>query len=185
MILTDREIRIALKERTVAIDPLPDLEVAVSSTAIDLRLAESFREWKATGGLMIRPGDRSYSYAEFAKFQVEHKGAYTLQPKSFVLGWTVERVSIPHSSRLAARVEGKSSLARLGVGIHVTAPIIHSGFTGQIQLEIFNFGPHQIVLDPGMWICQLVFEQTTGTPERGYAGIFADQSVAGLAPKPA
>ncbi|MGP9819721.1 dCTP deaminase [Salinarimonas sp. NSM] len=185
MILTDREIRIALTQRMVEIDPLPDLDVAVSSTAIDLRLASRFMQWQATGGLLVRPGDRSYSYADFAKFQVEHNGSYPLEPKSFVLAWTLEKVAIPHLSRLAARVEGKSSLARLGVGIHVTAPIIHSGFKGQIQLEIFNFGPHQVMLDPGMFICQLVFEQTVGTPDRGYTGIFADQTAAGLAAKPA
>lgn len=85
-------------------------------------------------------------------------------------------MEIPISSRLAARVEGKSSLARLGISIHVTAPVIHSGFKGNIQLEMFNFGPHHVVLEPGMWICQLVFEQTSGTPEKGYQGIFAGQS---------
>jgi dCTP deaminase len=184
MILTDREIRIALHEKSLIIEPTPDLAVAVSSTAIDLTLADSFKEWPAKKGMMIRPGAEGYSYSEFAKLQQDARGPYTLQPQSFVLAWTTERVTIPHTSRLAARVEGKSSLARLGIGIHVTAPIIHSGFTGQIQLEMFNFGPNEVMLDPGMWVCQLVFEQTTGTPERGYAGIFAKQTAGGLKPNP-
>ena len=93
-----------------------------------------------------------------------------------MLAWTRERVVIPFKSRLAARVEGKSSLARLGISIHVTAPVIHSGFTGQIQLEMCNFGPYEIELTPDMYVCQLVFEMTTGTPERGYSGIFSGQS---------
>jgi len=47
-------------------------------------------------------------------------------------------------------------------------------------LEMFNLGPHTVVLDPGMWICQLIFESTTGTPDKGYAGLFADQTEEGL-----
>jgi dCTP deaminase len=74
-------------------------------------------------------------------------------------------------------------LARLGVGIHITAPTIHSGFEGQVQLEMFNFGPNTIVLDAGMRICQLIFEQNVGTPEKGYEGSFAKQT-ARKSPKP-
>ncbi len=57
----------------------------------------------------------------------------------------------------------------------MTAPTIHSGFSGNIQLEIFNNGPNKIVLDAGMRVCQLVFEQTYGTPVKGYKGLFAGQ----------
>lgn len=180
MILSDREIRIALQDGVLIIDPLPDLSLAISSSAIDLTLADSFRVWPPMGGMSIRPGANDYSYTSIAKLQSEHKGAFTLKPHHFVLAWTSEKVTIPYKSRLAARVEGKSSLARIGISIHVTAPVIHSGFTGQVQLEMFNFGPYEVVLDPGMWVCQLVFEQTAGTPERGYAGMFAEQSAAGL-----
>jgi dCTP deaminase len=177
VILTDREIRIALKEGAIVIAPTPDLSVAITSTAIDLTLSDVFKEWKPLNGIQICPGKPEYKYSELARqFQVDAKEPYVLKPKSFVLAWTAEKVSIPTKSRLAARVEGKSSLARLGVSIHVTAPVIHSGFIGNIQLEIFNFGPHEIVLNKGMWICQLVFEQTSGTPERGYEGLFSGQT---------
>lgn len=180
MILSDREIRIALQDKVVSIDPLPDLTVAISSTAIDLTLADSFRVWPEMGGMSIRPGSSEYSYTKIAKLQEVHKGPFALKPQNFVLAWTSEKVTIPFKSKLAARVEGKSSLARIGISIHVTAPVIHSGFTGQIQLEMFNFGPYEVVLDPGMWVCQLVFEQTIGTPERGYDGMFSEQSASGL-----
>jgi dCTP deaminase len=92
-----------------------------------------------------------------------------------LLGWTKETVELPLSSRLAARVEGKSALARIGLGVHITAPTVHAGFRGSIQLEMVNFGNHDIILDQGMRICQLIFEQTVGTPEKGYAGQFAGQ----------
>lgn len=177
MILTDRENRIALAERTIEIDPVPDLTVSISSSSIDLTLSDVFRTWPDRPGIVIDPGQENYLYSQIASMQEQHPRApFTLRSKSFVLAWTRERVRIPFTSRLAARVEGKSSLARLGVSIHVTAPIIHSGFEGQLQLEMYNFGPFGIVLTPGMRICQLVFEQTTGTPERGYAGMFRGQS---------
>ena len=81
----------------------------------------------------------------------------------------------PVDNRLAARVEGKSSLARLGLGVHVTAPTIHAGFVGTIQLEIINHGPMHIKLRAGMPICQLIFETTKGMPETAYKGQFSGQ----------
>ena len=177
MILTDREIRFAIQEKQIIIDPLPDLSVAIQSTSIDLTLGDTFREWPEVVGLSIRPGAEGYSYAKVAALQKPpHKGPFTLKPKHFVLAWTAETIEIPYKSRLAARVEGKSSLARLGVSVHTTAPVIHSGFKGPIQLEMSNSGPNEVVLDPGMWVCQLVFEQTAGTPEKGYSGIFQNQT---------
>ncbi|MBB3948078.1 dCTP deaminase [Rhizobium skierniewicense] len=176
MILVDREIKIALREGQVKIEPLPDLETAVSSSSIDLTLSDTFKTWQQTAGMSISPGKKGYSYSNLLHLQKEHKDNFTLLPQSFVLAWTKEKVNIPSTSRLAARVEGKSSLARLGVSIHVTAPIIHAGFKGQIQLEMYNFGPFEIILTPNMYVCQLVFEQTNATPESGYSGIFADQT---------
>ena len=87
----------------------------------------------------------------------------------FLLGWTIEKIQLPHTSRIAARVEGKSSLARIGIGVHVTAPTIHAGFGyrpndpnfpgNPIQLEIWNTGPFRIRLVKGLRICQLIFEE--------------------------
>jgi dCTP deaminase len=73
-------------------------------------------------------------------------------------------------------VEGKSALARLGMGIHITAPTIHAGFKGQLQLEMFNLGPNEILLDVGMRVCQLIFEITFGTRAKGYSGSFSSQT---------
>ncbi|WP_188850636.1 dCTP deaminase [Aureimonas glaciei] len=181
MILTDREIEIALTKRQIIIEPMPNLKTALSSTTLDLTLSDIFVEWKPIGGSTLRPGSAEYSYKNLLPLQTKLKQqSYTLNPNSFVLAWTSEEVELPEESRIAARVEGKSSLARLGVGIHVTAPTIHCGFSGNIQLEMFNFGPHCIELDAGMRVCQLIFEQTYGTPIKGYSGIFAGQTNEGL-----
>lgn len=99
-----------------------------------------------------------------------------LEPGAFALGWTKEVVALPSRSRVAARVEGKSSLARIGLAVHVTAPTIHAGFSGAIQLEFCNLGSIRIKLVPDMPVCQMIFELTYGTPEKGYAGMFLNQS---------
>lgn len=175
MILTDREIAIALTCGQIVIDPPPPPE-SYSSTSVDLTLFKDGLVWSADPGVAIRPGRAGYKYTNLQKHQKSvNLDGYTFEPQSFLLAWTQERLDLPETSKLAARVEGKSSIARLGIGIHITAPTIHAGFRGQIQLEMYNFGPHEIILDAGMKICQLIFEQTSGTPEKGYAGMFAGQ----------
>lgn len=86
---------------------------------------------------------------------------FTLKPQSFVLAYTREYIKLPNY--LAARVEGRSSLARLGVSIHQTAPTVHATFEGQLRLEILNNGTLDILLTPGMKFCQLVIERL-GSP---------------------
>ncbi|ONF46469.1 dCTP deaminase [Methylobacterium radiotolerans] len=180
MILTDREIEMALKTGQIVITPTPDMDKALSSTTLDLTLSDRFATWKDMPGMAIRPGKPGYSYKNLEQIQNKIQAdSFELQPGGFVLGWTIEEVELPFKARIAARVEGKSSLARLGVGIHVTAPTIHSGFSGNIQLEIFNSGSHTVVLDKGMAVCQLIFEQTYGTPNKGYGGIFVGQKSTG------
>jgi len=92
-----------------------------------------------------------------------------------MLARTQEWIELPRTARLAARVEGRSSLARLGVAVHLTAPVIHAGFRGYITLEITNPGPLPIRLRPGMQICQLVLELLFGTPSKEMTGLFQDQ----------
>ncbi len=180
MILTDREIAIALDCGQLIIDPRPS-QVAFSSTSVDLTLADSGLVWEIQSPLVVelREGFKISSIARFQK-QVS-VNPFRLEPKSVLLGWTQERIKLPVTSRLAARVEGKSQLARLGIGVHINAPTIHSGFPGgqlparPIQLEIFNYSDITFNLYPGMRVCQLIIEQTTGTPDKGYEGQFSQQ----------
>jgi len=197
VILSDREIRAALERGAVRITPPPALE-AFSSTAVDLVLGQEVRVWsdlpEGEVTTKVRPGVMGFSVTHLLEqrtrpMQIPSDG-FELAPGHFVLGWTAEKVQLPHRSRLAARVEGKSSMARLGLGIHVTAPTIHAGFGYKedakdyqgtaIQLEIWNIGKLAIILDVGLPICQLIFEEVHGTPEKGYAGTFASQGPTGL-----
>jgi len=192
MILSDREIRAALARGVIHISPTPPPQ-AWSSTAVDLRLATEFVMWKKMSGggaaMTISPSSPEFDFPALSKNfgeqrQIPPEG-FVFKPQTFLLGWTIEKLRLPFRSRLAARVEGKSSLARLGVGVHVTAPTIHAGFgdiqanpeypSNPIQLEIWNIGPLDIVLHAEMPICQLIFEWVDGTPEKGYEGRFSVQ----------
>ena len=185
MILTDREIQVALRANQIAIDPRPEPD-AYSSTSVDLTLSDVFRIWKQRADVngiepvVVSPGVAGFKFDDVANEHLDTIVAgnqgHVIEPNAFVLGWTRERVSLPIEGRLAARVEGKSSLARCGVGVHVTAPTIHAGFVGQIQLEIFNHSTVRVRLLPGMKVCQLILEATLGTPDKGYRGMFAGQT---------
>jgi dCTP deaminase len=172
MILTDREIVMALRSGQLIIDPLPAID-DISSTSVDLTLADKGLFWDVPSPLTVEL-QSGFKISSIAKMQKEIDiNLFALQPKSFLLGWAREKIALPVESRLAARVEGKSSIARLGIGIHLTAPTIHSGFgPKEIQLEIFNYGNLSVRLHPGLKICQLIIEQTFGTPDKGYAGQF-------------
>lgn len=195
MILSDREIRAALEDRLIRITPEPPIELW-TSTAIDLTLDAVLVRWKddpAPTGMprIVRPHRANFRVTELMndsshaeKVPIDANTGYVLDPGRFVLGFTKERIQLPHRSRLAAHVEGKSSLARVGVGVHVTAPTIHAGFGykedapelgSPIQLEIFNTGPLTVVLDIGMAICQLILEEVREMPEKGYKGRFNAQ----------
>jgi dCTP deaminase len=193
MIPSDREIKLALRRDAIRITPAPS-DRAISSMSVDLTLHEEISSWLARAQEMAVP---VVVYPARTNFDVvtlfrEHgtrltlsSEGFILKPGAFVLGWTEERIRLPHTSRLAGRVEGRSSLARLGVGIHVTAPTIHAGFGftddpqypgTRIRLEIWNCGPLHVCLEKGMKICQLILEEVHGTPEKGYEGAFAIQA---------
>jgi dCTP deaminase len=183
VILTDREIKLSLQKKLIVIDPEP-AEEAFSSTAVDLTLDENISEFKVgKGGIeqAIDPSDKEFQ-PEFTLSLISDKltipsDGYLLKPNLLVLAWTKEYVNLVSHHRVAARIEGKSSLARFGLGVHVTAPTIHSGFDGHIRLEIINHGKLPIRLRAGMRICQLIFEQTLGTPDKGYQGQFSGQQI--------
>lgn len=192
MILSDREIRAAIARDALRITANPPTE-SWSSTAVDLHLAKDLLLWKkpSSGGVefVVCPANQEYVFEYIQRtygesFQMQSSG-YVFRSDSFILGWTIEKIWLPHRSRLAARVEGKSSLARLGIGVHVTAPTIHAGFGykkndesypgSPLQLELWNIGPLDIKLEEGMPICQLIFEVVDGTPKKGYEGKFSMQ----------
>jgi dCTP deaminase len=190
MILSDREIRLANDHHLIRLIPCPAPGSSRwSSTTVDLTLDAELRVWRPgrtpAGDDVIDPVAPGYNTNQLIARDtdaVDCTAGFVFEPTTFLLGWTVERLRLPHESRIAARVEGKSSLARIGVGVHVTAPIIHPGFgatspdsSAAIRLEIWNVGTRRVRLTKGMPICQLMFEEVRGFPESGYQGQFAFQ----------
>ena len=181
MIICDTEIKQALQNRQLIIDPPPSPE-CFSTTSVDLTLDTEFKKWKSAPKGMrmsIDPAEPEFKLDDIAEqledFPIEHDGAAILEPGCFVLGFTKERIELPRESRLAARVEGRSMLARLGIGVHITAPTIHADFSGRIALEFTNHSNQTIRLKPGLRVCQLIVEQVFGTPEAQLTSQFKNQ----------
>lgn len=165
-VLSDQEIWFLIQSGRLKVDPTPD-ERAVSPSAIDLTLGNSFQVFEdietdpdsaVTLSIDLR---RSASVmdalARYSRTQtVEDGESFSLQPGRFVLAWTRERITLPNF--LAARVEGRSTPARVGLSVHQSAPTVHATFSGQLQLEMTNAGPFTIQLFPGQPICQLILE---------------------------
>jgi dCTP deaminase len=134
MIYSDRENKLALKREYIRIRPMPP-DSAFSSMAVDLTLHAEISFWPVSQGpegqpLVVYPHAPLFNGLELlrqhgTKLLMPPEG-FILQPGAFILGWTAEEICLPFTSRIAGRVEGRSSIARLGVGIHVTAPTIHA-----------------------------------------------------------
>ena len=178
MILSRAEIRRAIENRSIIVEPEPG-SGQYSTTSLDLRLGEGFQSWdkEKMAGLSRAGIDYSLDASRIEKFsdlsgeflvplEADTEGCLIIQPGEFVLGITYEWVELPLSAGIAARVEGRSTLARMGLAVHLTAPTIHAGWEGKITLEMVNLGGWPIKLRPGeLRICQLVFERVGEFPD--------------------
>ena len=162
MILSDRSLREAIAAGRLVIDPLDD--DAIQPSSIDVRLDRYFRVFANHRYTHIDPAVAQDDLTEM----VEPHGdePFILHPGEFVLGSTLEQVGIP--ADLAARLEGKSSLGRLGLMTHSTAGFLDPGFVGHVTLELSNVANLPITLYPGMRIGQIAVFQLTTAAERPY-----------------
>lgn len=173
MLLSDGEIRESLAAGELLIEPLNDDNIQHAS--VDLRLSETLRVQspRPVSGVSIDPETLDimpFLRANTTEEDLSGGRIWKLEPGDFVIGETVETVGFP--LHLAGRVEGRSRLARLGVGVHITAPKIDPGFRNRITLEIFNLGPWAIELTAGMRICTLLVERLGRSAQAGYGGVF-------------
>jgi dCTP deaminase len=144
MILSDRTIRDELEAGRIVIEPLG--EGAVQPSTVDLRLERSFLVFRNYTRSII---DVKQDLSDLTNVvEVEPDEPFILHPGEFVLGSTLERVVLP--TDLVARLEGKSSLGRLGLLIHSTAGFVDAGWDGQLTLELSNVANLPITLYPGM-----------------------------------
>jgi dCTP deaminase len=162
VLLSDRDIRAEIESGRVGIDPYsPEM---VQPSSIDVRLDRFFRVFENHRYPHIDP---SVEQSEMTR-EVEAPGdePFVLHPGEFVLGSTYEVVSLPND--VAARLEGKSSLGRLGLLTHSTAGFIDPGFSGHVTLELANVATLPILLWPGMKIGQVCFFRMTSEADHPY-----------------
>jgi dCTP deaminase len=162
VILSDGSIRAALASGRIGIDPLGD--GAVQPSSLDVRLAASFRVFANHRYPVIDVRQEQPDLTEL--LDVPDGEPFVLHPGEFVLGATYERITL--GDDVVARLEGKSSLARLGLVIHSTAGFIDAGFDGDVTLELSNVATLPILLYPGMRIAQLAFFELDAPAERPY-----------------
>ena len=162
MILSDRSIREALEAGTIVIDPL--LEGGIQPSSVDLRIDRYFRVFRNDTTPFIDPKQAQEDLTELV--EVDEGKAFILHPGEFVLASTLERVRLPDD--VAARLEGKSSLGRLGLLTHSTAGFVDAGWDGHLTLELSNVANLPIAIYPGMRIGQISFLQMTSAAEAPY-----------------
>ena len=190
MILSNDGIKRALEQGALEISPTPS-DTQYTTSAVDLFLGEEFHVWdleklKFEG---FKP-QLDLSQQKFAKtaraflipLKKEGDGSVIFPPFRehpwHILAITRERVHLNRNFKLAARVEGRSSLARIGIVVHLTAPTIHVGFNGKITLEMINFSPFYLRMVPNeTQICQLIVERLESEPTLEIQTAFQGQTL--------
>ncbi len=162
MLLSDRDIREQLESQRVKLEPL-DLGM-IQPSSIDVRLDKFFRLFDNHKYPFIDPREDQPELTRLV--EIQDGEPFILHPGEFVLGSTYELVTLPDD--IAARLEGKSSLGRLGLLTHSTAGFVDPGFSGHVTLELSNVATLPIKLWPGMKIGQLCFIRLTSPAEKPY-----------------
>ena len=162
MLMSDRDIRASIEAGHIGLEPL-DMSL-LQPSSFDVRIDRFFRLFDNHKYAFIDPAEPQEELTRF--IEVAPDEPFILHPGEFVLGSTYEFVKLPDN--IAARLEGKSSLGRLGLVTHSTAGFVDPGFNGHVTLELSNMATLPIKLWPGMKIGQLCFFQLSSPSEIPY-----------------
>lgn len=171
MRLCDRDIESYLAEGKITIQPAPAADM-ISGVSVDIRLGNKFRVFQAHAAPFIDLSgpraevDKALNSVMSDEIYIEERAAFFLHPGELALAVTLESVTLP--ADIVGWLDGRSSLARLGLMVHVTAHRIDPGWSGNIVLEFYNSGKLPLALRPGMKIGALNFELMTGAADRPY-----------------
>ncbi|MDE1860845.1 MAG: dCTP deaminase [Candidatus Micrarchaeota archaeon] len=166
MILSDRDIKRYMRSGKIKITPC-DIKEQLKPIGVDLRLGDTFKVFKITHKSHVDLAEKNYE-PDTDTVKVHPGKTFVLHPDEFVLGITKEYVELPKD--LMAHIDGRSSLGRLGIGVHSTAGHVDPGYRGRLTLEISNIGKLPISIVPGMRFCCLIFETLSSPVEKGYRG---------------
>lgn len=173
MVLSDNAVKELIDQRLIEINPQP-AEKAWQAMTLEGHLSTRIGriKWRREGGVRNAIDLAEYKTREFAEqfweqCEISPENYVPIHPGEFLLAYTEEKLALHSESRVCALVEGKSGLARIGLGIHL-APIIHCGFGSDqdgpqsIMLEMYNHSKNIILLRPGHSICQFMFLKIEG-----------------------
>lgn len=163
-ILSDRDIKKIILENKLLIENVDDLSVQIQPAWIDLRLGDEFGVFERTSTAFIDTKKMPADYTNV--INIGNDEPFILHPGEFVLGTTREYIKLPDD--IVGYVDGRSSLGRLGIIIHVTSGFIDPGWEGQLVLEITNIGKMPVALYSNMRVCKLVLFQTSSPAEIPY-----------------
>ncbi len=166
MILSDKDIKKAIKQGRITITPKPDYKTQLGPCSIDLHLGNHFAVFKHSRVAFVdlkNPVDTGKIMQEI----IIPKGEpFIMQPGDFALVTTIENLKI--ADDIVGKIEGRSSLGRLGIIVHGTASIFDPGWDGKPTMELGNLGVMPVALYPGMRVCAFTFEELSGPAERPY-----------------
>jgi len=159
MILSDVDIRKALADGRIRITPEPDLDAQLGSVSVDFRLGTTFMVFEHSRHSFIDPRSPQSIGDAMRTIEVAPEEPFIMQPGDFALASTVESLELPDD--LLGRLEGRSSIARLGITVHSTAAVFEPGWVGTATMELSNLGRMAVALYPGMRICAFSFEEVS------------------------
>lgn len=167
MILSDRDIKKAIESGRVKIESnQTELFSHIHASSMDLRLGNVFKVYEHSKYAVLDPKNPKTFAQNMRIITIPDGEPFIVQPGEFILGVTQEKITVPDD--LVVRVEGRSSLGRLGIIVHSTAGFVDPGFVGTITLEISNLNRLPVALYPGMRVCQLAFEMMSSPAETPY-----------------
>jgi len=160
LVLSDRDIEREIKARNIEVDP-PVQQIDISPSSLDVHLGNQISKVKEAHPALYRVIDISHPdintiFEELYITENMPSDGYDLQPGEFILSNIREKITL--CSKISARIEGTSTLARFGLTVHSTAPTIHATYLGYLRLELCNHGKLPIKLRADMKIAQLIFE---------------------------
>jgi dCTP deaminase len=165
MILSDRDIMDQIKRGRIIISPF-DPGTQLQPSSVDLRLGDAFRIFRHTMKPFIDPKKDKNTDEYTEQVKVGEGQYFIIHPHEFVLGSVMEHIEVPDD--LVARLDGRSSIGRMGVVVHSTAGFVDPGYKGTLTLEITNLGKMPVALYPGMRICQISFQKLCSPSEVPY-----------------
>ena len=166
MILSDKDIKKYIEKGIIVIRPKPNYTIQLGACSLDLHMGKDVKIFRYTECPFIDLKDQKSIESIMADVEISDQKPFVLRPRDFILAITEEYIELPNY--LMGRLDGRSSLGRLGLVVHSTAARFDPGWKGKAVMEIGNMGIIPIILYPGIRICSLTFETLTNPVEVPY-----------------